>query len=41
MRDLLREVLRTWAWVLFGLLLLSAGLTVIHLLVGVLVGVLL
>ena len=37
MRDLLREFLRTWPWVLFCLLLLSAGLTGIHyLLQGVL-----
>ena len=35
-RDLFREFLRTWPWVLLGLLLLSEGLTRIHLMQGVL-----
>ena len=36
MRDFLRDFLRTWPWVLAGLLLLSEGLTRIHLMQGVL-----
>ena len=36
MRDSLREFLRTWPWVLLALLLLSEGLTRIHLMQGVL-----